>query len=78
MWSFAKDCLNLVPHPDYLILADDCADYYHKIPIDDCFVDEQQRHVNVINPGHFAQERSFVVLYPTKSEDDVQPSKVPN
>lgn len=40
MWSFAKDCLNLVPHPDYLILADDCADYYHKIPIDDCFVDE--------------------------------------
>jgi len=70
MWSFAKDCLNLVPHPDYLILADDCTDYYHKIPVD-CFKDEQQKHVNVINPGNFAQEKSFVVLYPKKDEDDV-------
>jgi hypothetical protein len=41
MWSFAKDCMNLVPHPDYLILADDCADYHHKIPVNTSFEDEK-------------------------------------
>jgi hypothetical protein len=28
IWGFG-DCLNLLPHPDFLILADDCEDYYH-------------------------------------------------
>jgi hypothetical protein len=41
MWSFAKDCMDLVPHPDYLILADDCADYHHKIPVNTLFADEK-------------------------------------
>lgn len=76
MWSYAKDCLNLVPHPDFLILADDCADYHHKIPVESSFEDEPQKCVHVINPGNFALERSFVVIYP--ATEDVQPSKVPN
>lgn len=57
MWSYAAESLNLVPHPDYLILADDCADYYHKIPIDaspTLLKEEPQKHVHVINPGNFA------------------------
>ena len=29
LWAFAKDVLNLVPHPDFLVLADDCSDYHH-------------------------------------------------
>jgi hypothetical protein len=68
MWTFAKDCLNLVPHPDYLILADDCADYHHKLPVED------GSHVHVMNPGNFAIDRSFLVFYP--KTEDIQPSHI--
>ena len=33
MWSYAMDCLNLTPEPDYLVLADECADYYYRVPL---------------------------------------------
>ena len=72
MWSFG-DSLNLVPHPDYLILADDCWDYYHKIPVE-TLDDEPQKLVHVVNPGNFSIEKSFTVIYP--ATDDVQPSKL--
>ena len=73
MYGFAKDALNLVPHPDYLILADDCAEYHHEIQVNG-HSDEDQTIVHVINPGNFSLEKSFVVIYPTTN--DVQPSKV--
>lgn len=78
LWSHATDALNLVPHPDYLILADDCADYHHRLGLDSAFSsgDGGQKEVHVVNPGNFSLERSFVVIYP--ASEDVQPSKVPN
>ena len=73
MWSFGSDALNLVPHPDYLILADDCWEYNHRIEVD-TLEDEPQKYVHVINPGNFAIDKSFLVFYPVI--DDVQPSKL--
>lgn len=74
MWTYASDSLNLAPHPDYLILADDCQDYHHKIQVEGVEFEEPQKHVHVINPGSFAREKAFVVIYPTT--EDVQPSKI--
>lgn len=64
-WQYAVDTLNLMPEPDFVILADECGDYYHQIPCalnDDV---EDSRSVHVINPGSFSQDQSFVVIYPT-------------
>jgi len=35
MWSYAMDCMNLTPEPDYLVLADECQDYYYQIPLEE-------------------------------------------
>ena len=35
LWSFAVDCLNITPEPDFLVLADEYDDYHHEINIDD-------------------------------------------
>ncbi|TNV81490.1 hypothetical protein FGO68_gene12645 [Halteria grandinella] len=77
-WSFAKDALNIVPHPDILILADDCQDYHHSIPVNSEFKEEPVTHVQVVNPGNFAFDRSFLMLYPNagSAEEMVQPSKI--
>lgn len=32
LWPYG-DCLHLYPHPDYLVLADECDDYYYTIPV---------------------------------------------
>jgi hypothetical protein len=41
------------------------------------FKEEPGKHVHVVNPGHFANDRSFVVLYPTQPEGIViEPSKL--
>jgi hypothetical protein len=72
MWSYS-DSLNLMPHPDFLILADDCQDYHHKIMVNG-YEEEPAKHVHVINPGNFARDKSFVVLYPII--DEVQPSNL--
>jgi hypothetical protein len=34
IWDYAVDAFNLTPHPDFLVLADECNDYHHKIPVD--------------------------------------------
>ena len=37
MWAYAMDTLALVPHPDYLILADECSDYHYNFDLSDEF-----------------------------------------
>jgi len=56
----------LTPEPDYLILADECNDYYYSIPLYEISPDEQtqQKTCHVLNPGNFSSDRSFVVVYP--------------
>ena len=68
--------MNLVPHPDYLVLADDCQEYHHTFKVDTFNVsnsfqqisEEEQKEVHVINPGNFGAERKFVVLYPVTGD----------
>jgi hypothetical protein len=50
MWAYATDVLNLTPSPDFLILADECQDYYHAID------DDERRVCHVMNPGNFAND----------------------
>ena len=50
MWAYATDVLNLTPSPDFLILADECQDYYHAID------DDEKRVCHVMNPGNFAND----------------------
>lgn len=33
MWSHAMDTLNITPEPDYLVLADECKDFYYPVPL---------------------------------------------
>ena len=91
MWSYG-DALHLYPHPDFLVLADECEDYYYQIPVNGhktTFHDAGQKMgnedgmemkcVTVVNPGSFSSDRSFTVIYPTKGEHgEVEPSKIPN
>ena len=89
------DTLALVPHPDYLILADDCSDYHYTFDLSDEFSSQvvtgrediemrqdgdnetPQRTCQVINPGNFSNDLSFLVLYPNNVSEAVQLSKVP-
>jgi hypothetical protein len=56
----------LVPEPDFIILADECSDYHHKISVALDEEDQQDgdKFVHVLNPGSFAQDNSFCVIYP--------------
>ena len=86
MWTYG-DTLHLHPHPDYLVLADECEDYSYPVPVNGhktSFHDISQlgnedqmglKTVTVVNPGNFSTDRSFSVIYPLKNE--VQPSKAP-
>ncbi len=47
MWSYAMDTLNLT-QPDYLVLADECQDYYFPIVAND------NKTYHVLNPGNFS------------------------
>ena len=92
-WAFAMDTLALTPHPDFLILADECSDYHYTFDLGDEFSsqpvaagediemrqdsDAPQRACQVINPGNFSQDLSFLVLYPNNASEAVQLSKVP-
>ena len=80
MYSYG-DCLHLYPHPDFLILADECDDYNYTIPVNGhktTFHDTSKlgnedanstlKTVTVINPGNFGVDRSFVVVYPLTNE----------
>lgn len=74
------DCLHLYPHPDFLVLADECDDYFYTIPVDGHNTtvrtdgsllgneDLTTKFVTIINPGNFGADRSFVVVYPLKNE----------
>ena len=76
MWSFG-DAMHLYPHPDILVLADECEDYFYHIPVnghETTFHDAQKKmgtedkagvkHITVVNPGSFTSGK-FTVLYPT-------------
>ena len=87
------DTLALTPHPDFLILADECSDYHYTFDLGDEFSsqpvptgediemrqdsDAPQRACQVINPGNFSHDLSFLVLYPNNASEAVQLSKVP-
>ena len=87
LWSYG-DALHLHPHPDFLILADECSEYNYEVPINDNqslqdskpkLLDENMNDfqtIHVANPGNFSIDRSFVVIYPLKGV--VEPSKVPD
>ena len=47
----------MTPHPDYLVLADTCEDYEVRSEFGNS-------EVNIFNPGNFAKEKSFALLYP--------------
>jgi hypothetical protein len=32
MWSYG-DALHMYPHPDFLVLADECEEYHYHIPV---------------------------------------------
>lgn len=34
LWSYG-DAMHLHPHPDYLILADECSEYNYEVPVND-------------------------------------------
>jgi len=78
----------MYPHPDILVLADECEDFVYKVPVNghkSTFHDieqmgnedrnSQMETITVLNPGNFGYDKSFVVVYPLTNE--VQPSKVP-
>eukprot|EP00347_Sterkiella_histriomuscorum_P020272 403338437 len=85
MWSFS-DALQLVPHPDFLILCDEITDYHHQIEVPKSsktsqgyeiqyFEDEEgqnDKFVHVVNPGNFSINKSFVTIYPLCKENFVQ------
>ena len=78
LWNYAVDCLNLTPEPDILVLADECQDFHHKFETEDFSEDvPTSRSCHVLNPGNFANDHSFVVLYPLRpDEDKVESSKI--
>ena len=80
MWSFA-DCLHLYPHPDMIVLADECVeDYHYKVPVnghkstfhDISFIGNEDnsdmKTVTILNPGNFGYDKSFTVLYPLNED----------
>ncbi len=74
IWSY-NDSLSLTPHPDYLIIADECEDFSYRF-----HVEEGTDPVQVLNPGNFSKDKSFVLLFPTDDniDDRVQLSKLPS
>jgi hypothetical protein len=87
LWSFG-DSLSLYPHPDILILADECDEYHFNVPVNGhktTFHDvvklgnenlsKELEVVTVLNPGNFSKDRSFAVVYPLQRE--VQASSIP-
>jgi hypothetical protein len=90
LWTYA-DSLHLHPHPDFLILADDCKDYYYEVPVNGHDTTSYQaagrqlgneeghkvKTIHVANPGNFGKDRNFTVIYPDSQDGVVvEPSKV--
>lgn len=77
LWSYGVDTLSLSPEPDFLVLADDAEDSYSKVSLmelNDLGTKEQEKFVHVVNPGNFAADGSFAVVYPFAGK--VEPSKI--
>ena len=66
LWSYG-DALHLYPHPDFLVLSDECEEYHYHIPVNGhktTFHDADQKMgnedqaalktVTVVNPGKFS------------------------
>lgn len=78
MWAFGGPALNLTPHPDFLVIADDTESSQHSIEVETLHgkggnvfrekTREVEGHVHVLNPGSFAAEKSFLVFSPTNDE----------
>jgi hypothetical protein len=59
------DTLNLTPEPDFLVLADECKDYYYPVPLTEMNPDEEKQKVcHVLNPGNFSSDFSFTIVFP--------------
>ena len=86
------DTLSLMPQPDFLILADECNDYHHSFDLKDEFSsrgntprdnnemedeDGPRKFCEVVNPGNFSHDLSFLALYPCSTDEPIQLSKVP-
>ena len=76
LWAYAADTLNLTPEPDYLILADEVEDSYNKFTLNELndFQGKSDKVIHVINPGNFATDSSFTVVYPYIGQ--VDPSRL--
>ena len=70
LWSYG-DALHLHPHPDFLILADECNEYSYEVPVNDSDSKPENANdlktIHVLNPGNFCIDRTFVVIYPLKN-----------
>ena len=80
LWAYAFDALSICPTPDYLVLADECEYYQYDVEnemqvkfgqtgdVDMVADDEEQREMcRVSNPGSFATDQTFTVIYPTEN-----------
>jgi hypothetical protein len=72
--------MSICPTPDYLVLADECKDFYYEIEnememkraqtdVEMAMEGEnnqavKKETVKVVNPGNFSQDYSFSVIYP--------------
>lgn len=88
MWAYAMDALSILPQPDFLVLADECADFHHSFDLTDEFTSQgakaredmdmedengtkTRRTCEVVNPGNFSHDLSFVALYPNNKEEPI-------
>ena len=84
MWAYALDALSIVPQPDFLVLADECTDFHHSFNLSDEFstlqpgenidMDDGEgraKTCEVVNPGNFSHDLSFLALYPNNAEEPV-------
>lgn len=77
MWSYAVDTMNITPEPDILVLADDTEDFYHAMSLNELNGKETaggSKVIHTVNPGSFAQDGSFAVIYPFTAK--IEPSKI--
>ena len=91
MWAYAMDALALLPPPDFLILADECSDFHHSFDLNDEFLSSHsnenvpmeeeigvsKKRCEVVNPGNFSHDLSFLALYPNNVNESIQLSKLP-
>ena len=58
MWTYAFDSLNISPEPDFIVLSDECKDYYHRMPLYEQAPGESSgtaaKTCHIVNPGNFS------------------------